>query len=674
MNLTVLDWSIVIVVMAVITTFAIWSRKYTKSVADFLAANRCAGRYLMTVAAGMSTLAVVSAVAAFEMYYRAGFSPLWWAMSAVPLSIILTMVGYIIYRFRETRVFTLGQFFEIRYSKNYRKFMGMLAWVSGVINFGIFPAVGGKFFIYFCGLPNEFTFIGIQWSTFAVTMAILLGISLLFTVLGGQIAVMVTDFVQAMFCNIALIFIIAFVLWKFPWSIITEAMSNQPPKQSLLNPCDTAQVDGFGIWYFLISYFWMLISSGNIAWQGSQGYNVSARDAHELRMAHVLGFFRGIVYSLMIVVLAIGAYVAINHASYSGIAEKVNATLSTIDDPYMKKQATVSIALAHIFPVGLIGVLCAIMFAAFVSTHDTYMHSWGSIFIQDVILPFRKKPFTPKQHLRLLRLSIVFVTVLIYIFALFFKQYEYIYMYFWITGAIFTAGVGGPLIGGLYWRRGTTTAAWCSTLYGSTLSVGTIVLSQIWPHYHSWISAFVQRFWPAFQDTGKYPINGYYMAFGIALSSIILYILVSLLGKKHPFNLERMLYRGEYSRDDKTKQTSEPKRGLAILGFKKDMPWKDKGIFLAVGSWFFVWFMIFVFFTIYEVAIGMSDQAWSRLWQVSIYSQYVLVIIVTIWFLIGGIKDFKRMFADLGAARTNDLDDGMVVDHRSLGEELVKKD
>jgi len=669
MNLTVLDWTIVAAVMGAITVLAMWTRKYTRSVADFLAANRCAGRYLMTVAAGMSTLAVVNSVAAFEMYYNSGFPPLWWAISQVPLNIILAMSGYLIYRFRETRVFTLGQFFEIRYSKNFRKAMGLLAWLSGIINFGIFPAVGGRFFMYFCGLPEHFTLFGIEWSTYAATMAVLLAVSLLFTLVGGQIAVMVTDFGQAVFTNIALVFIVAFVLVKFPWHLITEAMSNQPEGQSLLNPFDTENIEGFGLWYFLIAYLGMFINTGNLAWQGSQGYNVSARDAHELRMSYVLGFFRGVVYSLLIVMLAISAYVVMHHGQFADIAEKVNGTLNTVQDDYLRKQVTVSVALTYIFPVGLMGVLCALMFAAFVSTHDTYMHSWGSIFVQDVILPFRKKPFSPRTHLLLLRLSIAFVTLFIYLFALWFKQYEYIFMYFWITGAIFTGGIAGPIIFGLYWKRGTTAAAWTSTIYGSTLATAVIVLSQLWPRYHSQIAAIVRKVWPTFQDTETYPISGFYATFAISLSSVLLYILVSLLGKKQQFNLERMLHRGKYAlKDDKA--AAEPSTGLAAIGFRRAMPWRDKIIFLAVGGWFFGWFAVFIVLTFYQLTIGLSEPAWSSFWRIYIYAQYALVIVVTVWFLIGGVRDLKRLFADLTVATRSDLDVGMVEDHHILGEQL----
>ena len=63
MNLHVIDWAIVIVIIGFMTGFAVVSRLYTKSVADFLAANRCAGRYLLTVAEGAAGLGAISIVA-----------------------------------------------------------------------------------------------------------------------------------------------------------------------------------------------------------------------------------------------------------------------------------------------------------------------------------------------------------------------------------------------------------------------------------------------------------------------------------------------------------------------------------------------------------------------------------------------------------------------------------
>ena len=41
MNMEMLDWSIVIGLVVFMTSAAYRTRKYTRSVADFLAANRC---------------------------------------------------------------------------------------------------------------------------------------------------------------------------------------------------------------------------------------------------------------------------------------------------------------------------------------------------------------------------------------------------------------------------------------------------------------------------------------------------------------------------------------------------------------------------------------------------------------------------------------------------------
>ena len=68
MNFTLLDWGIVVVFITSLGIFAWYTNRYTKSVADFLAANRCAGRYLLTIAQGTAGLAVINVIANFEKF------------------------------------------------------------------------------------------------------------------------------------------------------------------------------------------------------------------------------------------------------------------------------------------------------------------------------------------------------------------------------------------------------------------------------------------------------------------------------------------------------------------------------------------------------------------------------------------------------------------------------
>lgn len=477
MNLSWIDWTIVFGVTAFFVFMAWYTKRFTRSVADFMAANRCAGRYVLAVAYGISSLGAITVIAEFQKYYKAGFTAVWWSFIFFAVTIIIAVTGWVVYRYRETRVFTLAQFFEVRYSKSFRIFAGILGFGAGVVNFGIFPAVGARFFIYFCGLPDTLILFGLTFSTFVVIMIFLLAVSLFFTFVGGQIAVIVTDFLQGIFCNIVFIIILIFLFSKFNWTTILEGLNMAAADQSRLNPFRTSGISDFNIWFFLILAFgWFY---GVISWQGQQGYFCSSKSPHEQKMAMILANWRFVALTLLLLLLSISAFVIMNHPDFSHIAQKVNDTLAGIDNPQIQGQVNVPLVLVNILPKGLIGAFCAVMVAAFISTHDTYLHTWGSIFVQDIIMPFRKKPLESKEHMILLRCSIIGVALFVFSWSYFFRQSQDILMYFQITGAIFMGGVGSAIIGGLYWKRGTTLAAWCAMITGSVLATTGVVLIQI---------------------------------------------------------------------------------------------------------------------------------------------------------------------------------------------------
>ena len=57
-----IDWAIVAGALALLIAGVAGSRRYMQSVADFLAAGRTAGRYLLTVSQGVSELGAISMV------------------------------------------------------------------------------------------------------------------------------------------------------------------------------------------------------------------------------------------------------------------------------------------------------------------------------------------------------------------------------------------------------------------------------------------------------------------------------------------------------------------------------------------------------------------------------------------------------------------------------------
>ncbi len=660
----VIDWTLVFALLIFLVMMALLTRKYTNGVADFLAANRCARRYLVSVSQGMVAFGAVAALGRFELFYKSGFSMLWWQTLLIIVTIIISLSGWVQYRFRETRCLTMAEFFERRYSRDFRVFAGMLAWLAGIINFGIFPAVGTHFFIHFCSIPEYLPIFGLQVSSFLIVMAFLILIALFFTFLGGQIAVIVTDFCQGMFCNVFIVILLVFLAVKFDWHQIIDALRMSPPEASKINPFRTSQAQDFNVWFFGIASFGMLYHY--MAWQGNQAYNVSAISPHEARMGRILATWRDLVLNLFVILVPVIAFTVMNHPDFANLSEQVTYRIEHINSSNqgedLSSQLVVPLAMAFILPKGLLGGFCAMMLAAFISTVDTYLHSWGSIFIQDVILPFRKKPLKPKQHLLILRLSIIFVAVFIFAFSSIFKQTDYILMFFAITGAVFLGGAGSVILGGLYWKRGSTPAAWASLITGSILALGSIVVKQISLDSYEAVektNIFVS-FLLKLQST-----NGQILYFIAMVSSIIVYISVSLLGPKQLFNLDKLLHRNKYTvQNDRIRRSAKPVKGFkALIGVTDEFGLIDKIIYYITFGWTLMW--VIIFFGIGSIYLIYKDTTfwsvfWEKYWLIYIIVNGIILLIVTGVFFVGGIADVRYMFRSLAKSKTNVLDDGMV--------------
>lgn len=692
-----LDWVIVVGVIAFLVAILTYCNRYTRNAADFIAASRCAGRYVLSISQGVAGFAVVSSVATFEMFYKAGFASQWWSMLSSPIGLILSLVAWVSYRFRETRCLTLAQFYEVRYSRKFRVAAGILTWVSGVVNYGIFPAVSVRFFMFFCRFPSHFDFLGVNWNTYGVLLFVAIGLGVLFATCGGQIAIMVTDFFQGILCNISFVIFIFFIFklgeWDasggfVSWKQVTESIS-MAAGESQINPFDTNRIGEFDIYYFLIGLLGSIYGRG--AWQGSMGYAAAAKNPHEGKMAGILGTWRGLAQGLMIMLFPLAVIVIMSHPDFTALKAAIETTLAHSGvNSQLQEQGLVTTALSLIMPSGLLGLFVAVMFAAMLSTDDTYMHSWGSIFIQDVIMPFKKKPFTPKQHIWALRLSIVFVGIFGWVFSFCFRQTEYVYMFFAITGAIVT-GAGAALIGGLYWKRGGTLAAWFSYIVGATMAVCGIILNQVWDfgqgkglvHWLArntdwqWVQNNIAQAAAKHSIAGtevlvKFPLNGQWISFYCIITCIVLYIGVSLfehyvLGRPD-FNLDKMLHRGKYDTAKEHIENSSVGWIARKFGVTKEFTLGDKVIYAATVFWTLLWFVFFIWFTAQHFICGVSNAQWLALWHFKVYFTLILGIGCTVWFLIGGIVDVVRLFITLKNSVQNDSDDGSVVDGGNAGE------
>ncbi|MFZ4600404.1 MAG: sodium:solute symporter, partial [Terrimicrobiaceae bacterium] len=89
--MSLLDWLFVSVPFVIVTGAAIWTRRYVRDVADFLAAGRAGGRYLVCNAEGAAAMGAISVVAICEQYYNGGVGAGWWGMLITPVMLFITL-------------------------------------------------------------------------------------------------------------------------------------------------------------------------------------------------------------------------------------------------------------------------------------------------------------------------------------------------------------------------------------------------------------------------------------------------------------------------------------------------------------------------------------------------------------------------------------------------------
>lgn len=650
MHMTWIDWAVVVGVLTLFTTMAVIANRLTRSVSDYLVAGRCAGRYMLTMASGMEWIGAINIVAMFQVYYTGGFPCMWWVMLSTPFIVYMCVSGWGVYRFRETRSMTIAQFLETRYSRNLRLMAGILSWLAGMINFGIFPAVSARLFMSIIGLPEHFHLGGsggsggMECSTFVALTALMVVVPLGFIVMGGHTSVMVSNFMQGLFTNIAAVIIVTVLFFTvFDWNAIVQCLiKGGTANASLLDPIHASGTKDFNAWYFIIGIVgaWYCAMS-NVP---SQAFLGSGKTAHEQRMGYLLGqvSWQGLLVFFMMIALC--AFKLMHDPANAAVAAQITEAMKSVPAE-VHDQIRVTATLPALLPVGLVGLFCAIMMAALISSHNGFMHAWGGVLLQDIILPFRQQPMGTRAHLWALRGAIASVGLIAFVYSLFWKPNQSILMYFAMVNNVWLGPAGAVMLGGLYWKKGTTKAAVATLVLGAALGIAHIVLRWGWDGW-----------------TGhEFPINSQWVFLLTILFSVGIYVGVSLLTTQKDFNMDRMLYRGIYAAQGEALPELRPTRWWqTIFGITPMFSRRDRLTAYLIVGYFLAWLGVFAAGMVYGLVADPGQAAWAKFWHVYLYFSFGLLVSSTCWLGIGGLRDLRNLLHSLRSTERDFKDDGSV--------------
>ena len=146
-------------------------------------------------------------------------------------------------------------------------------------------------------------------------------------------------------------------------------------------------------------------------------------------------------------------------------------------------QNMLPVALKNLMPPTLLALFVLLMIMLMVSTDDSRIFASAATIVQDVIVPLRKKPFTPEQHIKLLKWMIVVVAIIFFFGSVYLSQMDYISLFTSISTSIWITGAGSVMTFGLYSRFGTTAGAFASLFSGMILAGGGFTLQRTWAKF-----------------------------------------------------------------------------------------------------------------------------------------------------------------------------------------------
>lgn len=668
MKLTALDLLIIGAPIALMIWLTLYLRRYMTGVSDFLAAGRGAGRYLIATSSGEVAAGVLGLVAAMEVFSRAGFSLQLWGGFTGVLYLFIVISGYFSYRLRETRVLTLHQFLEVRYSRRLRIFAGMLTFFSGAFFFGVVPGVSARFFVNFLNLPAELPLLGFAVRTDALFMVGLLGLALFFTVTSGQIGVLVTDSLEFIVSLVMYLVVAVAILGLFSTPLVRleqmeTALLSGPPGGSYINPLDIGSRDDFNYLFVVIGFLLMAYN-----FRGSANSS-SAASAHEGRMAGILGTWRGVGTGAMGALLAVCAFTLLNHSDFAARQAAVEQTVSALPSAQLQTQMRMPAALGELLPDGVRGCFVVIGLLGTIAGIGAYCMQMGTTFIQDVVLPIRGKPLDARRQVRWLRLSVAGFGLFTVVFSLLYKPADYLQMLMLLIGAIYLGGAGAVFIGGLYWSRGTTRGAWAALIAGAVLALSGWGLQTFWPalapglasllgagELGEWVQAHAAR----------WPLNGQVMSLVTSLCAIATYVVVSLATCRQPHDMDKLLHRGVHAvKEDQEAMKPAASRGprsrlARFLQIDEHFTRGDRCLAYLVFLYSLGWNLAFIGAVLWNVFIARWPDHWwwNYVLVQNIALPLVICVINTVWYSGGAFRDLVRLRRKLIEVRADD--DGQV--------------
>src|SRR2546423_1792179 len=216
MHFAAVDWFIVLAYLILSVAAGLLGKKYIGNVAHYLVAGRELGTYIGIATLAATEIGTITFMYNAELGYKYGFSAFAAALISGLVMIIVGRTGFVIGRFRQLKLMTVPEFFEMKYSRGLRLLTGVLVAVGGILNMGVFLKIEGEFLTIVSGINVRYL---------VAVMTVILVLEVMYTVVGGMVSVVITDFFQYVLLSVATILVSIYAVSYAGWNNIISKVT-----------------------------------------------------------------------------------------------------------------------------------------------------------------------------------------------------------------------------------------------------------------------------------------------------------------------------------------------------------------------------------------------------------------------------------------------------------------
>ncbi|MFC1692173.1 sodium:solute symporter [Candidatus Latescibacterota bacterium] len=456
-----IDLIVIVVYLIGIVTIGCWAglrRQRTTGGKGYFLAGRSLSWSVIGLSLFSTNISTIHLVSLAQEGYANGlvYGNFEWMAAFTLIALSLFFAPFYI----RANVTTLPDFLEKRYNRSCRDWLAFISIVSA-----IFIHIG---FSLYAGAVVLRGLFGINIMVSIITISILTG---LYTIIGGLLAVVITESIQTVILVIGAVCITAIAYHNVGgWSELSAAVD--PVKLTMLRPPG----DPSGLPWYSVFLGYPVI--GLWYWCADQTIVQRVLGAKDENHARVGPLFAGFIKILPVFIFVLPGLLCLGLINQG----KLPDTITDSADTY-------AFMISHLLPIGLKGIVAAALLAALMSTVSGALNSIATLFSYDIYKRWR--PDTSERNLVIVGRIVTFIAMILAItWSPFVSHFRSIFQGLNVIISYLAPPITVVFLCGIFWKRASASAALITLWSGSAM--GFVVFLLDWfNEYTGWNVPFM---------------------------------------------------------------------------------------------------------------------------------------------------------------------------------------